>query len=66
MFATKRKNGTILFSTILMTIMVSSCVAELFTALVELEELLETEAVLITNLEAYVEAQDDKLSYLRR
>lgn len=49
-----------------MTLMISSCAAELFTALVELEELLETEAVLITNLEAYVEAQEEKLSYLRR
>lgn len=31
-----------------------------------MEELLETEAVLITNLEAYVASQEHKLNYLRR
>lgn len=31
-----------------------------------MEELLETEAVLINNLEAYVAAQEHKLNYLRR
>lgn len=42
------------------------CSAEVFTALSDMEELLETEAVLINNLEAYVATQDQKLNYLRR
>lgn len=42
------------------------CKAEVFTALSDMEELLETEAVLITNLEAYVATQENKLNYLRR
>ncbi|KAJ8875869.1 hypothetical protein PR048_023772 [Dryococelus australis] len=40
--------------------------AELYTALVELEELLETEAVLLRTLEGYISAQEEKLSLLRR
>ncbi|XP_050074561.1 prolyl 4-hydroxylase subunit alpha-1-like isoform X2 [Anopheles maculipalpis] len=39
---------------------------ELFTALADMEELLETEAVLITNLDNYVQAQEEKLMQLRR
>lgn len=39
---------------------------ELFTALAEMEEVLETEAVLISNLQSYLDAQEDKLNYLRR
>lgn len=42
------------------------CKAEVFTALSDMEELLETEAVLISNLEAYVASQEHKLIYLRR
>lgn len=42
------------------------CSAEVFTALSDMEELLETEAVLINNLESYVAAQEQKLNYLRR
>lgn len=42
------------------------CAAEVFTALTEMEDLLDTEAVLINNLEAYVEAQEKKLNFLRR
>lgn len=42
------------------------CAAELFTAITEMEDLLDTEAVLINNLEAYVEAQEKKLNFLRR
>lgn len=42
------------------------CNSELFTALAEMEELLETEAVLIGNLESYIIAQDHKLTYLRQ
>lgn len=42
------------------------CAAEVFTAITEMEDLLDTEAVLINNLEAYVEAQEKKLNFLRR
>lgn len=42
------------------------CRAEVFTAMAEMEELLETEAVLINNLESYVAAHENKLNYLRR
>lgn len=45
---------------------VTCCTAELFTALSDMEDLVETEGVLINNLEAYVEAQEKKLSFLRR
>ncbi|EDV91421.1 GH14087 [Drosophila grimshawi] len=38
---------------------------ELYTALAEMEELLETESVLISNLEGYLRVQEDKLTYLK-
>lgn len=40
--------------------------AEIFTALVEMEELLDTEAVLINNLDQYIRKQEDKLLFLNR
>ncbi|XP_055612351.1 uncharacterized protein LOC129758762 [Uranotaenia lowii] len=40
--------------------------SELFTALADMEELLETEAVLIANLDNYIRVQEDKLDQLRR
>lgn len=39
---------------------------ELYTALADLEELLETEAVLINTLEQYIHAQEQKLDLLRK
>lgn len=48
------------------SLMINMCTAELFTALAEMEELLDTEAVLISNLISYVDAQEEKLNYLRR
>lgn len=39
---------------------------EVYTALVEMEELLETEAVLIRTLDGYIAAQEHKLRTLRR
>lgn len=39
--------------------------AELFTALADMEELLETESVLISNLENFISAQDIRLDLLR-
>ncbi|EDW15488.2 uncharacterized protein Dmoj_GI24860 [Drosophila mojavensis] len=38
---------------------------EVYTALAEMEELLETESVLISNLEGYIRVQEDRLSYLK-
>ncbi|XP_066993933.1 prolyl 4-hydroxylase subunit alpha-2 [Anabrus simplex] len=39
---------------------------ELYTALADMEELLETEAVLMRSLEGYIAAQEEKLRLLRR
>lgn len=39
---------------------------EVFTALTEMEELLETEAVLINNLEGYIDIQEKKIEYLKK
>lgn len=47
-------------------LMLGTCTAEVYTALAEMEELLDTEAVLIANLVSYVDAQEEKLNYLRR
>lgn len=46
--------------------LISLSAAEVFTALTDMEELFETEAVLINNLELYIRAQEQKLDYLRR
>lgn len=40
--------------------------AEVYTALAEMEELLETESVLITNLEGYIREQENKLNFLKK
>lgn len=42
----------------------SNC--ELYTALADLEELLETESVLINTLEQYIHVQQQKLNVLRK
>lgn len=65
MFA-RGKSGLSVVAALWVALVAASCSAELFTALVEMEELLETEAVLITNLESYIDAQEEKLIYLRR
>nr|CAD7202878.1 unnamed protein product [Timema douglasi] len=46
-------------------LMVSRVNSEVYTALVEMEELLETEAVLMRTLEDYITAQEDRLNQLR-
>lgn len=48
---------------IMFFIQVGNC--EMYTALADMEELLETEAVLISNLETYILAQEEKLKFLR-
>lgn len=40
--------------------------AELYTALADLEELLQTEAVLISNLEQYISTEQQRLDLLKR
>lgn len=40
--------------------------AEVFTALAELEELLQTESVLINALESFIQTHEQKLTILRR
>ncbi|XP_066146817.1 prolyl 4-hydroxylase subunit alpha-1 isoform X1 [Euwallacea fornicatus] len=43
-----------------------SCRSEVFTAMVDLEDLLDTEHVLINTLENYVKAEEQKLELLKR
>jgi prolyl 4-hydroxylase len=40
--------------------------AELYTCLADMEELLETEALLMQTLDGYIQAQEEKLQVLRR
>ncbi|XP_068081878.1 prolyl 4-hydroxylase subunit alpha-1-like [Anabrus simplex] len=59
------------FASIWMTVLLVSFLStgnyrELYTALADMEELLETEAVLMRSLEGYVAAQEEKLRLLRR
>lgn len=58
------RNILILIATI--CIISRPCLAELFTAVTDMEGMLDTETVLINNLESYVEAQEEQLNYLRR
>lgn len=51
---------------ILVVIWANTAVGELYTALADLEELLQTEAVLISSLEKYIENQHQKLDLLKR
>lgn len=60
------KMHTLLVLGTVLLFLIKLCTAEVYTALAEMEELLETEAVLIGNLEAYIDAQEEKLLYLRR
>lgn len=45
---------------------VNDCNGELYTALADMEELLETEAVLIDTLDGFIHAQEQRLATLRR
>ena len=46
--------------------LISNANSEVFTALADLEDLLDTEGVLINSLENYVKAEEQKLDLLRR
>lgn len=48
------------------SLVVTPCQGELYTALVDMEQLLETEAVLINTLDGYIETQERKLRHLKR
>jgi prolyl 4-hydroxylase len=50
---------------LLITMHISVVTPELYTAVTEMEELLETEALLIDNLENYISVTSKKLEYLR-
>lgn len=65
-FSISNRRYHIVFATVVALATIQLCRADIFTALAEMEELLETEAVLIANLEQYVEAQEQRLGYLRR
>jgi len=53
--------------TILLSVLTAhDAAAELYTALADMEELLETEAVLIDTLNGYITAQEQRLATLRR
>lgn len=60
--------GTTLLAvvTILLSVPARDTTAELYTALADMEELLETEAVLIDILNGYITAQEQRLATLRR
>ncbi|KOC60916.1 Prolyl 4-hydroxylase subunit alpha-1 [Habropoda laboriosa] len=51
---------------IVVAITIHGCFAELYTALADMEELLETEAVLIDTLNGYIKAQEERLATLRK
>lgn len=51
---------------LILTIRTKNVNTELFTAVTDMEELLETESVLINNLEGYINAQEQKLGILRQ
>lgn len=55
-----------MLAVILFTLLFGTAYSELYTALADLEELLQTEAVLITTLETYIRAQEQKLDLLKQ
>lgn len=61
-----RKATLLTVATILLSVMAHDAAAELYTALADMEELLETEAVLIDTLNGYITAQEQRLATLRR
>lgn len=52
--------------TFILTLLIGHIHCEVFTALADLEDLLDTEAVLIQSLENYIRAEEDKISILKR
>lgn len=58
--------GSWLSLTFVLSLSLPTIHCELYTALVEMEELLETEAVLMRALDGYIDAQERKLYLLRQ
>lgn len=64
-----RRSGVLrawLACTLLVCACMQNCFAELYTALAELEELLDTEAVFLQTLESYITQQESRLNLLKR
>lgn len=59
-------NISVFLCVLLATCGVQFAKAEIFSALVEMEGLIETESYLISNLEGYVKAQQQKLDYIKK
>ncbi|XP_076235985.1 prolyl 4-hydroxylase subunit alpha-1 isoform X2 [Calliopsis andreniformis] len=63
-----RSRGTMVavVATLIAMTTLTGCGAELYTALADMEELLETEAVLIDTLNGFIKAQEERLATLRK
>uniref|UniRef100_A0A161N0P5 procollagen-proline 4-dioxygenase n=1 Tax=Triatoma infestans TaxID=30076 RepID=A0A161N0P5_TRIIF len=64
-----RRSGVLrawLACTLLACACMQNCFAELYTALADLEELLDTEAVFLQTLESYITQQESRLNLLKR
>ncbi|TMW48447.1 hypothetical protein DOY81_006466 [Sarcophaga bullata] len=67
MLLQRRKNlPTLPLLSIFFLICTIKCISsEVYTALAEMEELLETESVLISNLDGFIKVEQQKLDYLK-
>ncbi|KAK2582088.1 hypothetical protein KPH14_002791 [Odynerus spinipes] len=63
---TRLRGMLFLAEAILVTTLFVSSTAELYTALADMEELLETESVLIDTLNGFIKAQEQRLATLRK
>ena len=54
------------FVTIVSALCIINVRCELFTALSDMEQVFETESVLINNLNLYISVQENKLDFLKR
>lgn len=54
------------FMLIGLILLIANANTEVFTALADLEDLLDTEAVLIQSLKNYIKAEEDKVELLKR
>ncbi|KAK0097019.1 hypothetical protein PV326_003579 [Microctonus aethiopoides] len=58
--------GLVTLTTLVVLTLLPTSNSELYTALADMEALLETEAVLIDTLHGYIKAQEQRLATLRR
>lgn len=59
-------NTSVCISVLLLACGVQFTTSEVFSALADMEGLIETESYLISNLEAYIKAQQQKLDVLKK